>query len=83
MNAPDIPYPFPGIRHGRCVLALTATQACLEVFRPAADCGTALKQQLDKIGRRVEACAQQTRKKLLSPQPSGTLAESLKFSAGI
>lgn len=66
VNAPDIPYPSPGIRHSRCVLALTATQACLDVFRPAADCGAALKQQLDKIGRRDEACAQQTRKKSLS-----------------
>ena len=59
-------YPNPGVQHTRCVLALTATQACLEVFRPAADCGTALKRQLDKISRWVAACAQQTRKKPLS-----------------
>ena len=59
-------YPNPGIQHTRCVLALTATQACLEVFRPAAGCGTALKRQLDKISRWVEACAQQTRVKKLS-----------------
>lgn len=66
MNTPAIPYPNPGIQHTRCVLALTATQACLEVFRPAAGCGTALKRQLDKISRWVEACAQQTRSKKLS-----------------
>lgn len=66
MNAPVIPYPSSGIQHTRCVLALTAVQACLEVFRPAADCGTALKHQLDKIARWVAACAQQTRKKSLS-----------------
>ena len=47
-------YPNPGIQHTRCVLALTATQACLEVFRPAADCGTALKQQLAIDAPKVE-----------------------------
>ena len=66
MNTPAIPYPNAGVQHTRCVLALTAIQACLEVFRPAADCGTALKRQLDKISRWVEACAQQTRSKKLS-----------------
>ncbi|GKI13412.1 hypothetical protein [uncultured Desulfovibrio sp.] len=66
MNTPAIPYPNPGVQHTRCVLALTAVQACLEVFRPAADCGSALKRQLDKISRWVLACAQQTRAKKLS-----------------
>lgn len=66
MTTSTVSYPNPGIQHTRCVLALTAVQACLEVFRPAADCGTALRRQLDKIGRWIAACAQQTRKKPLS-----------------
>ena len=66
MTTTAVHYPNPGIQHTRCVLALTAIQACLEVFRPAADCGTALKQQLDKISRWIAACARQTRKKTLS-----------------
>lgn len=72
-------YPNPGIQHTRCVLALTATQACLEVFRPAADCGTALKRQLDKISRWVEACAQQTRKKPLSAGATRDIGRSFKI----
>ena len=72
-------YPNPGIQHTRCVLALTATQACLEVFRPAAGCGTALKRQLDKISRWVEACAQQTRAKKLSAGATRDLGRSFKI----
>ena len=48
MNTPAIPYPNPGVQHTRCVLALTAVQACLEVFRPAADCPADTRQ---KAGR--------------------------------
>ena len=66
MDIPAIPYPDPGVQHTRCVLALTSIQACLEVFRPAADCGTPLERQLDKISRWINACAQQTRSKKLS-----------------
>ncbi|MGE9985406.1 hypothetical protein [Desulfovibrio sp. SGI.169] len=66
MKFPSEHYPTPGVQHTRCVLALTAVQACLEVFRPAADCGTALKRQLGKISRWIEACARQTRSKKLS-----------------
>lgn len=72
-------YPNPGIQHTRCVLALTATQACLEVFRPAAGCGTALKRQLDKISRWVEACAQQTRAKKLSAGARRDIGRSFKI----
>lgn len=72
-------YPNPGIQHTRCVLALTATQACLEVFRPAAGCGTALKRQLDKISRWVEACAQQTRSKKLSAGAMRDIGRSFKI----
>lgn len=66
MEFPSEHYPNPGIQHTRCVLALTAVQACLEVFHPAADCDTALKRQLAEISRWIEACAQQTRCKKLS-----------------
>ena len=66
MKFPSEHYPNPGIQHTRCVLALTAVQACLEVLHPAADCDTALKRQLAEISRWIEACAQQTRCKKLS-----------------
>lgn len=46
--------PDPGIQRTRCVLALTAIQACLEVLRSAADCGTALKRHMNKIRRGVD-----------------------------
>lgn len=59
-------YPNTGIQHARCVLALTTIQVCLDVFWPAADCGTVLKRHMDKIQRWVDACAQHTRKKTLS-----------------
>lgn len=71
--------PNPGTQHTRAVLALTTTQACLEVFRPAADCGTSLKRQLDKMHRWVETCAEQTRKKNLSAGAKRDIGRSFEI----
>lgn len=64
MNFPASHYPISGIQHTRAVIALTAIQACLEMFKPQDK--SSLGTHLKSVQANIDKCREQTIKRRLS-----------------